>query len=72
MTRAEAQRLLDLLPGEHRILTAQEHRRRTGELHGASASWRGIARWDATLSAALERVVRAAYTAHGVALPEAR
>lgn len=73
MTKAQAQALLDALPGERREVTATEHKHRlTREVVGGSASWRGIAHWKPTLGAALRAVVEAAYRQHGVQLPEAR
>lgn len=73
MTKAEAQALLDALPGERREVTATEHKHRTTrEVVGGSASWRGIAHWKPTLDSALRAVVEAAYQQHGVQLPEAR
>ncbi len=77
MTKAQAQALLDALPGERREITATEHKHRlTREVVGGSASWRGIAHWKTTLGDALgdalRAVVEATYQQHGVPLPEAR
>ncbi len=69
MTRREAQALLDALAPGRELVAAVHRHRLTGDVVGASASWRGHARWCPTLAQALREVVGAAYAAAGRTLP---
>lgn len=69
MTRADAQRLLDGLRPRCR-LDLTEHRRRDGELLGASVRWCGITLFGPDTPTVLRQLVTAAYQRELRAVPD--
>lgn len=61
MTRADAQRLLDDGLRRRGRLDLTEHRRRDGELLGASARWCGLSLFGPDAATVLRQLVTAAY-----------